>query len=87
MSYPCAATPSGHAQRHADARCSANITPPIEAGESGDEIARGGATPSVRPPYDSMRDCFLSYEFWREWKGMQLLRARIIALLKARAGQ
>jgi hypothetical protein len=34
-----------------------------------------------------MRDSFLSYEYWREWKGMQLCRAKIVALLKARARQ
>ncbi len=56
-------------------------------GRPGLHHAHDGCNSRHPAPYDSMRDCFLSYEYWREWKGMQLCRAKIVALLKARAGQ
>jgi len=75
VTFPSVATSSGFALRHAGASSDGHIH------------AHGGCNSRHPAPYDSMRDCFLSYEYWREWKGMQLCRAKIVALLKARARQ
>ena len=66
---------------------SADISLSHKAGESGNETARDGATPSPRSIYNWEKDAFGCFEYWREWKGLQLFRSRIIAALKARAGR
>lgn len=35
-------------------------------------------------PYDWSDDARKSYDFWREWKGLQHFRGKIIAALKWR---
>ena len=66
---------------------SADISVLREASEASNETARDGATPSPRSIYDWEKDAFGCFEYWREWKGLQLFRSRIIAALKARAGR
>ncbi len=81
---PIAATASGFATGHAGARRNEDSA---EKQPTACGLPHGGCNSRHPAPYDSMRDCFLSYEYWREWKGMQLCRAKIVALLKARARQ
>lgn len=58
---------------------SAEIRDHTEAGESGNETA------SPRARYEWEKDAFGCFNYWREWKGLQVFRSRIIQLLKARA--